>query len=336
MNYKLGILDQSPVFLGRNTFEALQQTIHLARKAEEWGYSRFWVAEHHHMEDVAGSSPEVLISHLLARTKYIQIGAGGIMLQHYSPYKVVENFHVLSTLSPGRVDLGVGPSPGGLPLSTKALQYGTENNGKDFEDRLKFIKALVDDTVGKHHPLAGIQALPRPPIKPGIFLLGGSANSAKLAAELGLHFVFANFLVSSEEVLAQAAKIYRENYPQGTFIAAVSVMAAPDQKTAEELANEHRLYEINLSSGRTLKVQSLRQVTAYEKQATEPFEVKEIKADMIAGTACKVKAALTRLHEVYHIDEFIVHTPIRKEKERLRSFELLSPLPAEERILEQV
>lgn len=188
MGYKLGILDQSPVFPGKNTFDALQQTIHLARKAEEWGYSRFWVAEHHHMEDVAGSSPEVLISHLLARTNSIQIGAGGIMLQHYSPYKVAENFHVLSTLSPGRVDLGVGPSPGGLPLSTKALQYGTENRGKDFAERLTFIKALVDDSVEKDHPLAGIQALPRPPIKPGIFLLGGSANSARLAAKLGVHF----------------------------------------------------------------------------------------------------------------------------------------------------
>ncbi|MBD8007164.1 LLM class flavin-dependent oxidoreductase [Bacillus norwichensis] len=335
MGYKLGILDQSPVFPGRNTFDALQQTIHLARKAEEWGYSRFWVAEHHHMEDVAGSSPEVLISHLLARTKYIRIGAGGIMLQHYSPYKVVENFHVLSALSPGRVDLGVGPSPGGLPLATKALQYGTENDGTDFADRLTFVKALVDDTVEEHHPLAGIQALPRPPIKPGVFLLGGSATSARLAAELGLHFVFANFLVSNEKVLAQAAKIYHENYPQGTFIAAVAVLAAPDQKTAEELANEHGLYEIHLNSGQTLKVQSLRQVTAYKKQATEPFEIKEIKADIIAGTASTVKAALARLHERYHIDEFILHTPIRKERERLRSFELLSPVPAEERIIER-
>lgn len=136
--------------------------------------------------------------------------------------------------------------------------------------------------------------------------------------------------------MAEAAKIYRETYPQGIFIAAVAVLAAPDQKEAEELADEHGLYEIQLSSGRTLKVQSLRQVTAFEKQATEPFEVKEIKTDIIAGTACKVKAELDRLHQKYRIDEFILHTPTRKEAERFRSFELLSPLPVKKKVLQQV
>ncbi len=103
------------------------------------------------MEQVAGSSPEVLISHLLARTNTIRVGSGGVMLQHYSPYKVAENFHVLSTLAPGRVDLGVGKAPGGFPLSTKALQFGTVNDGKVFEERLAFLQRLVENSVDHVH-----------------------------------------------------------------------------------------------------------------------------------------------------------------------------------------
>lgn len=140
MSYQLGLLDQSPIPEGASAFDALQQTVRLAQKAEEWGYSRFWVSEHHNTEQLAGSSPEVLISYLLARTNSIRIGSGGVMLQHYSPFKVAENFHVLSSLAPGRVDLGVGKAPGGLPLSTKALQFGTMNDGKDFKERFVFLK----------------------------------------------------------------------------------------------------------------------------------------------------------------------------------------------------
>ena len=122
---KLSILDQSPVNGVETATEAFQHTIELAQKAEEWGYHRFWVAEHHGSSRVMGSSPEVLISHLLAKTSRIKVGSGGVMLQHYSPYKVAENFNVLASLAPGRVDLGVGGGPGGMPRSTQALRHDT-------------------------------------------------------------------------------------------------------------------------------------------------------------------------------------------------------------------
>ena len=149
MSYKLSILDQSPIFPGDTAATALQKTVLLAQKAEEWGYSRFWVSEHHHTVQLAGSSPEVLIAYLAARTNKIKVGSGGVMLQHYSPYKVAENFHVLSNLAPGRVDLGVGKAPGGLPLSTKALQYGTVNDGKDFPERLSFLRELIENSIAE-------------------------------------------------------------------------------------------------------------------------------------------------------------------------------------------
>jgi luciferase family oxidoreductase group 1 len=326
MSYKLGILDQSPIFEGQSAEEALQSTIKLAEKAEEWGYSRFWVSEHHHMEQVAGSSPEVLIAHLLARTNSIQIGSGGVMLQHYSPYKVAENFHVLSALAPGRVNLGIGKAPGGFPLSTKALQFGTLNHGKDFNERLIFLKKLIDDSLEKDHLLSGIQALPKPAKKPELYLLGGSANSAKFAAELGINFVFAKFLNSDEKVLKEASDKYKSNFSEGNFIVAVAALAAPTQEEAETLVINHKLFTLHLHDGRTLTVQTESQVKAFEKQAEGPFEIEERKADIIAGTQAYVNEELTRLHNAYQIDEFVLHTPIQREVERFRSFELMSPL----------
>ena len=119
---RLSILDQSPVQDGGSGTEALRRTVELAQAAEGWGYHRFWVAEHHNSEKFMGSSPEVMAAHLLAKTTRIRIGSGGVMLQHYSPYKVAETFNVLASLAPGRVDLGIGRGPGGLPRSTEALQ----------------------------------------------------------------------------------------------------------------------------------------------------------------------------------------------------------------------
>ncbi|MBS4210128.1 LLM class flavin-dependent oxidoreductase [Bacillus sp. FJAT-50079] len=330
MNYQLGILDQSPIFPNASAYDALQQTIQLAQKAEKWGYARFWVSEHHQLEQVAGSSPEVLISHLLARTNTIRIGSGGVMLQHYSPYKVAENFHVLSTLAPGRVDLGVGKAPGGFPLSTKALQFGRVNDGRDFEERLTFLQQLIEDSIAEGDPYKGLQALPKPPESPKTFLLGSSANSALQAAKLGIHFVFARFINYDDSILKEAAEVYRSTYRNGRFIVSLAVIAAPTQREAEELASNHKLFRIHLkNSGRTLTVQSYEQALAFEKQAEEPFEIEEIPADIIAGTPSYVKELLDELHQSYQIDEFILHTPLQKEEERVRSFQLLSPLGIE-------
>src|SRR5699024_118580 len=182
------------------------------------GYSRFWVSEHHNMEIVAGTSPEILISHLLAHTDTIRVGSGGVMLQHYSPYKVVENFHVLSALAPGRVDLGIGKAAGGFDLSTKALQFGTKNDASDFNERITFTKQLIDKNIPADHPLAKAEAKPEPTVKPELYLLGGSENSAQLAAELEIDFVFARFINSNDEDLRQAAAKFHKNHPSGKLI----------------------------------------------------------------------------------------------------------------------
>ncbi|RWH20330.1 MsnO8 family LLM class oxidoreductase, partial [Mesorhizobium sp.] len=182
MAYALSLLDKSPLSKGESATDALKRTVALAQLAEKLGYRRFWVAEHHNVAELASSSPEILIAHLLAQTSRIRIGSGGVMLQHYSAYKVAENFNLLASLAPGRVDLGVGKAPGGLPLSTRALQGDRDPARKpDLGQQVAELGAYLDGAG----PVAGLSATPRPPIAPQRFLLGASVESAELAAAHG-------------------------------------------------------------------------------------------------------------------------------------------------------
>ncbi len=326
MSYSLGILDQSPIIGNATNERTLQNTVALAQKAEQLGYCRFWVSEHHNTDTLAGTSPEVLVSYLLAKTKSINIGSGGVMLQHYSPFKVAENFHVLASLEPGRVDLGIGKAPGGLPLSTKALQYGTINTGQDFEERLSFLQQLLDDAVPAEHELHGIQATPIPKVKPGLFLLGASPQSATLAGKLGIAFVFARFINSDHDVLKEASEAYRMHYPKGHFAVAIAALAAPTKEEAKDLVGEQKITKVHLASGRSLTLNSVELAEKFGQESGESFTVKQYDADILYGTPEEIKEQLDVYHAQYQIDEFILHTPVLKALERERSFELLSPV----------
>lgn len=336
MSYEIGILDQSPV-IGRETpYEALQHSIKLASMAESLGYKRFWVAEHHNMEQVASVSPEVLISHLLAKTDSIEIGSGGVMLQHYSPYKVAENFHVLANLAPHRVNVGIGKAPGGLHLSTKALQEGKNNDGADFEQRLTLLKKFLDHHVPQNHPLHGVNANPLPAEKLPIFLLGSSESSVNLAIKLDAHFVFARFLNHSDDVLKKIATLHQTHNSKRVFIVALAVLAAETEEAAKRLAQSIKLYDIIFSNGKKLTVQSDKQISALKNQTTDKFSVKEKVVPVIAGTAETVKEHLDTLHEQYKIDEFIFHTPLLDRQARTESFKLLGEVYKQEQELKQL
>ncbi len=326
LGYKIGILDQSPVVKGLSNNEILQRTVQLAQEAEKWGYERFWVSEHHNSQDVLGSAPEVLVSYILAKTNSIRVGSGGVMLQHYSPYKVAETFQMLATLAPGRVDLGVGKGPGGLPLSTKALQYGTMNNGVDFEERLLFLQQVLEEKVPADHPLSGIHATPKPSEPQEVILLGASPNSGRLASKHGVTFAFASFFNSSDQSLAEAAKVYHENYPNGRFILAISVVAQETSERAKELAAQQKLVKTHLASGRTLTFADEESADKFGRESGEEYKVEVQQPNFIAGTPLEVKEELDRLHQQYSVDEFIIHTPINDDKARSLSYELLSPL----------
>lgn len=314
--YTLSILDQSPILQGDTAEQALQRTVKLAQFADEKGFKRFWVSEHHQTKELAGSAPEVLAAHLLAKTNKIRIGSGGVMLTHYSPYKVAENFHVLASLAPGRVDLGVGKAPGGLPIATKALQYNGLSDPHDFYTRLKELQFYIK---GDH----SLAAEPAPQIKPEMILLGGSAGSAEYAAELGITYAFAQFINSNEEHLAEAIRVYKDRNPTGTFAVGIAVVAADTREQAKNLLKNTNLFRVHIEDGGKFTLTSFESAERFGQETGKEFTVETISSPVIAGTASEIFEKLDTLHES-GVDEFIIHTPILDEEARFRSIELVS------------
>jgi len=327
---KLSILDLSPLYDSETAAQAFQHTIELARKADAWGYHRFWVSEHHGSDRVVGSSPEVLVSHLLAKTERIRVGSGGVMLQHYSPYKVVENFNVLASLAPGRVDLGIGRGPGGMPQSTRALQQGGGNASRSLSEKLVELDQLLHDRVAASHPLHGLRASPKPPEPAELFLLGTTPASAELAADMAIPYVFAYFLNSDDDMMREAVATYRARFaaadtrPQ--VILALPVIVADTDAEASAFAAEITVVRIRLQSGRTLTVGNLEGAEEFGRQAGEAYTLEVQQARVIHGSPDTVRQRLMELHQDYQIDELMVITAIKDFSKRLHSYALLSEL----------
>lgn len=329
MSIPIGILDQSPRFAGETAEDAFRHTIELAQIAEELGYQRFWVSEHHDSANVSGSSPEVLISYLLAKTKKITIGSGGVMLQHYSPYKVAENFNVLSTLAPGRVELGIGRAPGGLPRSTRALQGENGSSALSLTDKITETRNYIYNRIADDHALAGIQVSPNPAQPADLFVLGASTNSAEVAAKLGLPYVFSQFINGDEEVALTAVKAYREQfvpsieYPKPHVILALSVIVAETEEEASQLAGENLSVKIHLESGKVLTVGTVEQAEEFGRQSAEKYRIEVKEAKVVKGSPTSVYQQLAKIRHQYGIQELVVHTVIQNFNKRVRSFELL-------------
>ena len=190
---RLSVLDQSPVRSGGTPADAIAETLELAQAAERLGYHRYWLAEHHSTPGLADASPEILIGQVAARTARIRIGAGGIMLTHYSALKVAETFRMLETLFPGRIDLGIGRAPGSDQLTAEALRHGPGAIGLEFfPDQVADLIGFLHDRLDPGHPFAGVRAMPSGPGAPEVWLLGSSDESAACAAHLGTAFSFAH------------------------------------------------------------------------------------------------------------------------------------------------
>ena len=331
LDFKLSILDQSPIHESDSSTDALRHTIELARKAEEWGFHRFWVAEHHGSNRVMGSSPEVLISHLLARTSRIRIGSGGVMLQHYSPYKVAENFNVLSSLAPGRVDLGIGRGPGGLPRSTTALRRGDGEPAMTLAEKLTELRRFLTNEMEPEHPLYGLQASPMPPQPPDLFLLGTTRSSGDMAAELAMPYVFALFLNNDEAEMAEAVRRYQTgfNYTNGSpprTMLALPVIVAETNEEAAGYAEKIQVVRITLDSGRTLTVGSVEAGEDFGRQSGEGYQITVRQAGVVHGAPESVRRQLLDVRSQYGADEIVAVTAIDNFEKRLHSFELLGGL----------
>ncbi|WP_428415360.1 MsnO8 family LLM class oxidoreductase [Pararhizobium sp.] len=322
MSYLLSLLDKSPIDEGGTAVEALRATVRLAQRAEELGYHRFWVAEHHSMLNLASSAPETLIAYLLARTARIRVGSGGVMLQHYSAYKVAENFNLLASLAPGRVDLGVGKAPGGFPLSTRALQMGIDPAAKpDFAQQLSDINRYLAADPAQDGP----HATPFPPSAPERFLLGASVESAQLAAAKGWRLVFAGQLNGDPENLRLTFEAYERLSGGKTPILALAAYAAEDAALARRAVGDLRIIKVFLTDGRSVNVGTEEQASEYARQAGVAIDRLESKVpSVLHGTAADVRSQLDDFSSRYGIGEFIIETPALASAERFASIERLA------------
>ena len=321
MSWRISILDKSPVAENETAADALSRTLSLAQQAETLGYHRFWIAEHHNTPQLASPSPELLIAWILGQTRRIRVGSGGVMLQHYSPYKVAENFNLLAAIAPGRVDLGVGKAPGGLPLSTQALQLGLSQQEKgDFAAQLAQLNGWINPTSQEE----AVRATPLPQVPAAGFLLGASAESARLAASLDWDFVFAAHLNGDPDLLREVIGTWRAHSAREVIVA-VQAIVAPTQAQAEDLAQSVEVWGVELANGQRVTVASEEQAYAFARQAgSEPLRIARRAQSLLAGTAEFVLEQLESLHQQWGIDEFIIDTPVADGTVRVQSLRLLA------------
>ena len=332
-DYRLSVLDQSPVSQGGTVGEALTHSVELARSADALGYHRYWVAEHHGSPALACRAPEVLIGPLAAATKRVRLGSGGIMLPHYSPLKVAETFGMLAAMYPDRIDLGIGRAAGTDARTTFALQRDRRQaSPDDFPDQLDELLAYVDGTLPPQHPFArAAAALPAEPGAIAAFLLGSSPQSAIWAAERGLPYVFADFINNAG---APHAAAYRAGFqatdrqPEPYQIVAASVVCAETDAEADFLANSHRMLLDHFTRGRLIPIPPPDEAERYlRSRGGDPMSL-PIGRRLITGSPATVSTALDALADEYRADEVMVLTTVFDPAARRRSYELLAGVEA--------
>jgi len=325
----LSVLDQSPIRSGGTAAEAVRETLELAQAAERLGYHRYWLAEHHSSRGLAGSTPEVLIGQVAARTRRIRVGAGGVMLSHYSPLKVAENFRMLETLFPGRIDLGIGRAPGTDQRTARALAHGMERPGLEhFPQQVADLMGFLHNRLDPGHQFAGVRAMPDGPGAPELWLLGSSDQSAAIAAHLGTAFSFAHFI--NNEGGAQVTRAYARQFRPSPSLGAprasvaVFVVCADTEAEARRLALSRELFLLWLYTGRSGAYPSAAEAEGYPYSERERAIVEHTRQRTIAGTPEQVRGRLLALGTEYGVDEFVIVSITHDGKARLRSYELLA------------
>jgi luciferase family oxidoreductase group 1 len=314
----LSVLDQTPVSEGSSGPEALQNTLDLARTADGLGYHRYWLAEHHGLS-LAGPSPEVLIGPVAAATERIRVGSGGVMLPHYSPFKVAENFSLLAGLYPGRIDLAIGRASGTDPLTTYALQRDRrEVAPDDFPQQLAELLAHYDGTFPADHPFARLgRSFPGGEERPEIWLLGSSAQSAVWAAQLGLPYAFADFInPRGAEIVAS----YRQRAAEPRTAIGVWAICADTDAEAERLATSIAMSFAMLRQGRPIAVPTPERASRYLAQHGDPASGRR----RIVGSPETVRAGIEAVAAEYGTDEVILVTITHDHAARRRSYELIA------------
>ena len=326
----LSVLDLAPVGAGSTAGTALATSTALVRLAEELGFRRYWVAEHHGMPGIASSAPAVLVAHLAAVTERIRVGSGGVMLPNHQPLVVAEQFGTLDALHPGRIDLGIGRAPGTDQATAQALRRRvSEDRGPDdFPRQLTDLVGFFTGEWPENHPYRQVHAIPGEGNGPDLWLLGSSGYSAQVAGALGIPFAFAHhFMPQNTEA---ALEIYRRNFKPSPTLdkpyakIGVAVICAPTDEQARWLHGPAKLSFLRLRSGRPSTFPSPDEAAAYEYTPDQQAFVESWTASHVVGSPETVRAGLLELQKRTSADELMLTTNVYDHGDRLRSYELVA------------
>ncbi len=314
---RLNILDQCPIAEGSSAGDALRNTIELAKRADQLGYGRYWLAEHHGTPGLACNSPEVMIGPVAAATSKIRVGSGGVMLPHYSPLKVAENFSMLAALFPDRIDLGIGRAPGTSAQIAFALQRDRRQpSPDDFREQM-------DELLGYFS--RGLRELRFQ--SPEVSLLGSSPQSAVWAAELGLPYVFADFINPNGAAMAAH---YREHFrpsatlPKPRVSVAVWALCAETDEEALRISSSARMMLIHLFRGRLIAVPSVEKAMAFLAKEDVPIGSVPEGRRIITGSPERVRESIERVAAEYGAGEVFVVNIVHNSAARIRCYELIA------------
>lgn len=323
---KLSVLDQSPVIAGHTAADAIAATVDLAQLADDLGYHRYWVAEHHGSRGLANPAPEIMVARLASATRRLRVGSGGVMLPYYSPYKVAESFMLLEALFPGRIDLGLGRAPGGDRRTATAVAGG-QVDGEQFPAQVHALLGLLQGELPPGHAYEDLLLQPAVPTRPEVWMLGSSDFGGSLAAHLGIRFCFAHFISADfgEQVSQAYVQRFRPGYEDKPYSAvAVFVVCADTEAEAAELALAVDLRRLNQAYGLNQPIPTVAQAKAMNYTAQDLAAIDSQRPRNIIGTPEQVAERMRAVKDSFAADEIVVLTVAASYAARTRSYELLA------------
>ncbi len=325
----LSVLDQSPIRKGGTPTDAVRESVDLAQHCEALGFRRYWIAEHHNSGGLASASPEILIGNIAANTRHMRVGSGGVMLMHYSPLKVAEQFRMLEALHPGRIDLGLGRAPGSDRRTAEALSpTGHMLSVEHYQEQLLDLHGYLAGELPEEHPYHGVRAQPAGESMPELWLLGSSPASAEYAAELGWSFCWAHFINpdGGEKVIGD----YRERFQPSPLLqepramVAVSATVAETDEEAELLSWSRWAWRLRSQQGRGGGIPSPEEARALEYSEPELDYIAYARRRSIYGSPGHVRDRIEEVAAEFGVDEVMVVTITYDFGARKRSYELLA------------
>ena len=323
---RLSVLDQSPIIHGSSARRALGETLALAQRADELGYHRYWLAEHHAIAALADPCPDVLAARLGAETKRMRVGTGGVLLPYYSAFRTAEAFRMLEALYPGRVDLGIGRAPGGDARTAQAVAGGGFPDASRFPEQVQELVAHLDGTLPPGHRFHGVRVQPEGESAPEVWLLGSSDYSGVLAAELGLPFSFAHFI--NPRGGDAVAQYYRSRFRPGReakprVMVCTFAICAPSDEEAERLAAPIDLRRLQMALNVDAPFPDDEQAAQHRYSEEERTYVASQRARAIVGSPATCRREIEAMAARYGADEVMVLTITGSYETRRRSYELL-------------